>query len=181
MLDEDVEVLGGIGIERRRQDAAITESARAKLHPPLHPSDNLPLAQHAHSLRKYIVGRAQILKTQFAVFQNLLDFFPAVAWSQQHGVLADALGLLLPLMPHMESSAERSPGIARRRLHKYVLPATAALQELHQQSIVKQAAGQTQILAVARHGQNRILHRALQTVRDRGSQFRWNRGPVVES
>ena len=60
MLDEDVQVFGGIGIERRRQDAAIAQRARAELHAALHPGHNLVLAQTLHGLGQHIVGGAQI-------------------------------------------------------------------------------------------------------------------------
>src|ERR1017187_3929551 len=45
MFDEEVEVLGGIGVERRSQNAAVAEGARAELHPAVHPGDDLVVVQ----------------------------------------------------------------------------------------------------------------------------------------
>src|SRR5271163_2140896 len=41
MFDKNVEVLGGIGIQGRRENASIAERARAEFHAALHPGDNL--------------------------------------------------------------------------------------------------------------------------------------------
>src|SRR5712671_6622788 len=83
-------------------------------------------------------------------------------------------------MPHMECCAERSTRIACGRLDKNVLPAAAAFEGLHQQSVKEQSSGQAQILALARHGRYRIFDRALQPLSDRGSQACGNRSSVVE-
>ena len=88
MLDEDVQIFGRIRIERRRQNAAIAQRARAEFHAALHPRDDLVLAQHAHGRRQQFVGGAQVLKAQLAVFEHLFDLLGAVAGAEQQRTVA---------------------------------------------------------------------------------------------
>ena len=75
MLDKDVQILGGVRIQRRRQDAAIAQRARPELHAALHPRDDFVLAvQIAHRAIQQFVGGHQIVEPQLAIFQNLFHF-----------------------------------------------------------------------------------------------------------
>ncbi len=88
MLDVNIQIFGGIGIERRGQNAAVAQRARPELHAPLHPRQDLVLAQQAHRVRQQLIGRAQVVKAQLAVLQHLLDFFRAVAGAEQQRTVA---------------------------------------------------------------------------------------------
>ena len=84
-------------------------------------------------------------------------------------------------MPDVERSAERGAGVAGGGLHEDILPAAAAFQELDQQRVVEQAAGQAQILAFAGHGQHGFFDGALQSARDGGGERRRESGAVFQS
>ena len=75
-LDVDVEVLGGIGIERGGEDAAIAEGARAELHAALEPGDDLVVVEAAHGgVDDGLIG-GEVAEAELAVFEDLLDLFP---------------------------------------------------------------------------------------------------------
>ena len=74
VLDEDVEVLGGIGIERRSQDAAVAQRARAELHAAVHPGHDLVVVQLRHGGSDQFVHGEHVAEAQLAVFEHLLDF-----------------------------------------------------------------------------------------------------------
>ena len=93
MLDEDIQILRGVGIERRRQNAAIAQCARAELHPPLHPGDDLVVAQLGHGgLDQLLVGQ-QVAEAQLAVFEHLFDFGRAECRPQAQSFERHALRL----------------------------------------------------------------------------------------
>ena len=73
MLDIDVQVFGGVRIQRRCQNAAVAERARAELHAALHPGDDLFVVQIADGAIEQFVRRQQIVEAQFAILQHLLD------------------------------------------------------------------------------------------------------------
>ena len=74
MLDEDVQVLGGIRVERRRQNAAVAQRARAEFHAAVHPGHDLVVVQLRHRGVDDLVGGQQVAEAQLAVLQHLLDF-----------------------------------------------------------------------------------------------------------
>ena len=73
MLDEGVQVLGGVRVERRRQDAAVAQGARAELHAAVHPGDDLVVVQLRDGGIDHFVGGEQVAEPQLAVFEHLLD------------------------------------------------------------------------------------------------------------
>ena len=91
MLDEDVQVLGGIRVQRRRQNAAIAERARSELHAALHPGDDLVVVELRHGAIDDFVGGDQVVEAQLAVFQHLLDLRGGEAGAEAQGVHGDAL------------------------------------------------------------------------------------------
>ena len=86
MLDEDVQVLGGIRIERRGQNAAVAQRARAELHAAVHPGDDLVVVQLLHGGVDHFVGGQQVVEAQLAVLEHLLDLRGAVSRAQAERV-----------------------------------------------------------------------------------------------
>ena len=68
-----VEVFGGIRIERRRQDAAIAQRARAELHASVHPGDDAVLIDLGDGGFDQLAGGEQVTEAQLAIFEHLLD------------------------------------------------------------------------------------------------------------
>src|SRR5215471_7133594 len=167
VLDENVQVFGGIRVQRRRQDAAIAERSRAELHAALHPRQDFLFPQKPHRARQELMGGAQILEAQLAVLQHFLDFGGIIAGAEQQRCAIRPAWIASHLMPDVKHGAQRGPRISRRRLYKDVLPLAAVLDVLDKQGVEKQAARQAKVLALARHRQDCLLHGLLETARDR--------------
>src|SRR5260370_24441251 len=105
MLDERVQILSGIRIERRRQDAAIAESTGAELHAALHPGHDAVLAQLRDRGLDHLFASEQVTKAQLAVFEYLLDLGRGVGRPEANGVERHALFLAECAMPGVEHRA----------------------------------------------------------------------------
>ena len=62
VLDEDVQVLGGIRVERGCQNATVAEGARAELHAALQPGDNAVVVQLLDGVADDLVGRDHVME-----------------------------------------------------------------------------------------------------------------------
>src|SRR3954471_5890463 len=73
MLDEGVQVFGGIRIAGRSENASVAQRARAELHSPLHPRHDAVLLQQLHGGSDEFWHGGQQTEAQLAVFEYLLD------------------------------------------------------------------------------------------------------------
>ena len=101
----DVEVFGGVRVQRRGQDAAVAERTRPKLHAALHPGNDLLGIQIAHGAIEQFVGGHQIVEAQFAILQYLLHLFGGVAGSQTKIMQCRALLLFEYVVPGVKHGA----------------------------------------------------------------------------
>ena len=102
MLDVRVQIFSGIRVVRRGQNAAVAQRARAKLHAAMHPSDDLVLAELSYGRIDQLIGRQQIAKSQFAVFEYALDLFGGVAGPETQIAQRNARSLMVDPMPRLE-------------------------------------------------------------------------------
>src|SRR6476620_10058908 len=102
MLDVRIEVLRGIRIERRSQDAAVAQGSGAELHSPVHPGDDAVIIELAYGRFNQLFGREQIAEVQFAILQHLLDLLGAEAGAETQISHAEPLRLAKDVMPGVE-------------------------------------------------------------------------------
>ena len=145
MLDEGVQVLGGVRVERRRQDAAVAQRARAEFHAAVHPGHDLVVVQLRHGGIDHFVRGQQVAEAQLAVFEHLLDLRRGVGRPQAERFHAARALLPVGAVPGFEHRADGRAGVAGRRLHEDVLEAGALFQRRHQQRVQPQPAGQAQV------------------------------------
>ena len=183
MLDEGVQVLGGVRIERRGQDAAVAQRARAEFHAALHPGDDLVVVQlRDRGIDQFVRGE-QVAEPQLAVLQHLLDFGRGEARPQTERFHGDTRSLLpVDGVPGFEHRADGRAGVARRRLHEDVAAAGALFERRHQQRVQPQPARQAQVPAVARHLDHGLLPRPAGRPRPRGpAALRVRAAPSLEA
>ena len=135
MLDEDVQVLGGIGVQGRCQNTAVAERARTELHAALHPGNDLVVVELRHGAFHDFVGGDQVMEAKLAVFQHLLDVGGGEAGAETQGVHGDALLTTVDAVPGFEHGADRRARIARHGLHEHVLVGGAIFQRGDEQRV----------------------------------------------
>src|SRR5690606_29187080 len=98
-----------------------------------------------------------VTETQLAVLQRDLDLPRVVLRSEKE--IAERLALFVAErdVPGVECAAERRAGVAGCWLHPDVLELPGALQRRDEQRVQSQAAGETQVLALAGHADNGVL------------------------
>ena len=150
MLDESVEVLGGIRIERRSQDAAVAQRARAEFHAAVHPGDDLVFVQLRHGGGDQFVVGQQVMEAQLAVLEHPLDLAGGDRPGREHSVSSATRRVLAEsAVPGIQHRADGGAGIAGHRLHKNVARAEVVFERGDQQRVEAQAAGQAQVAALA--------------------------------
>src|SRR5712671_1013994 len=102
MLDKRVEILRGIGIERRSQNTAIAQRPRTEFHPAVHPGDDAMLVDLGYCRFDQLPSREQVSKAQLAVLQYLLDLLGAEARAQAQVPDTESRGLTEDVMPAVE-------------------------------------------------------------------------------
>ena len=83
LFDEDVQVFRRVWIHWRGQNAAIAERARTKLHPSLHPGDDLVIVQGFDGPVDQLVVREEEAEMELAVFEHTLDLFGGIGAERQ--------------------------------------------------------------------------------------------------
>ncbi len=73
MLDELVEVDRRVGVQRRGEDATVTERTRAKLGASLEPSEDLVVAEARDGRVDDLAVGQHVPEAQLAVFKRNLD------------------------------------------------------------------------------------------------------------
>ena len=180
MLDKGVEVLGGIAVQRRRQDAAVTQGARPKFHAAMHPSHDTVLGKLRDGRVDGLFRGQDVPEPQLAILEYALDLFRGVTGTQIKVIEADAPGLVVDGMPGIERRAKRRARIPRCRLHENILK-RRAFQRGNQQRVQAQPAGQAKApRARAGHADHRLLDGALYAGRQRSAQRLGHRGALVD-
>src|SRR6185437_8356042 len=112
VLDERVQVHSGVGVERRGENAAVAERARAELHAAVHPGDDLVFLKLGHGGRDQFVDRDHVVEVQLAVFEYLLDFAGIERGTEERRFHGDAFGLAVGVVPRVEYGANRAARVA---------------------------------------------------------------------
>ena len=71
MFDESVQIFRGIGIQRRRQNAAIAKRARAKLHAAVHPRHDAIFGKLRNGRRDHLFGGQDVAEAAACSFRVL--------------------------------------------------------------------------------------------------------------
>ncbi len=150
VLDVDVEVLRRVGIERRSQNGAVAQSARPELHAALHPGHDPVLRQLIERGCQQLLARGEEAEAELAVFEHLLDLLGREIRAEAERPHRAALAPPMRAAPGVVSRADGRAAVARSGLHEDVVPAAAALERGHQQSVERQPAGQAEIAAFTR-------------------------------
>ena len=68
VFNEGIQVFGGVGIERRGQDAAVAEGARPELHAAMHPGHDAVLGKLRNGRFDGFLGGQDVAEAQLAIF-----------------------------------------------------------------------------------------------------------------
>ena len=118
VLDIGVQVLRGIGIKRRRQDAAVAQRARPELHAPVHPGHDFVIAQARDGGVDQLFVCQQVSEPQLAILQHLLHLLGTITRTEAQVAQWQALPLPTHSVPGFEHRAQRSASIAAGGLHE---------------------------------------------------------------
>ncbi len=173
MLDEEVQIFGGIGVEWRRKDTAIAKRPGSELHAALHPSDDFFRVEIADRAIDQLASRQQVAESELAVLEDFLDFLAVIAWTKAQVVERRTLLLAQDTVPGVEHCSQCRTGVSTGRLDEHVL---RLLERADQQRIQRQAAGETKVLTRAGHAEDHALHGSLETGRERRMHLNRNFG-----
>src|ERR1700693_2019358 len=164
VLDEEVQILGRVRVERRRKDTAITERAGSKLHTALHPGDDFFRIEIADRGVDHFASSHKITEAQLAILEELLDLFAVVAGPEAQIAQRSTLLLAHPTIPRIKHSSQRRTRGSSGWLHEYVL---RLLERADEQRVQRQPARETKFLTASGHAQDYALDGPLKTSRER--------------
>src|SRR5215467_2258070 len=132
VLDELIDVVQYVVIERRGQQAAVAERAVAELGSALIPSDNFPAFQLTRSFIEQFVFAVQILVDDFAVVEHRLDLVRTRFWTKRERTERSARRAARGLFAREKRRAHGGSRIARHGLHVNVAETAALLERADQ-------------------------------------------------
>src|SRR6185295_11066791 len=128
MLDEAVQIVSHHLRNGRCENTASAEAARSEFHRAAEPADDSSLFQEPRNLRGQLVLSQTILIDELAIIENAFDLIVAELRPQESVPhLVGSFAIVEHLMPHVQRGADRTPGIARRRLHEQSLETRSSL------------------------------------------------------